>query len=153
MSDFDYQQWRSASAVTPEMLDACLDRIAALEAELERVTGERDRYEKQRDRAEQKYDALLVQLPKSTDYEFEVFDAEDGMPGLRMVSYKDRAEQAEADLTVAREEARKWEWVGRRAVEWSFDDDDKLVGEVIQHDNQSTNFLLARYQPADEETS
>jgi len=84
-------------------------RIAALEAELERVTGERDRYEKQRDRAEQKYDALLVQLPKSTDYEFEVFDAEDGMPGLRMVSYKDRAEQAEAEATEAWQKCREHE--------------------------------------------
>lgn len=40
MSDFNYQQWRSASAVTPEMLDACLDRIAALEAEVERADAE-----------------------------------------------------------------------------------------------------------------
>jgi hypothetical protein len=29
---FDYQQWRHASAVTPAMLDSCLDRIAELEA-------------------------------------------------------------------------------------------------------------------------
>ena len=33
MNTFDYQQWRTASAVTPEMLDSCLDRIAELEAE------------------------------------------------------------------------------------------------------------------------
>ena len=33
MTDFDYQQWRTASAVTPEMLDSCLDRIAKMEAE------------------------------------------------------------------------------------------------------------------------
>ena len=32
-SIFDYQQWRKASAVTPEMLDSCLARIAELEAE------------------------------------------------------------------------------------------------------------------------
>jgi hypothetical protein len=30
---FDYQQWRTASVVTPKMLDSCLDRIAELEAE------------------------------------------------------------------------------------------------------------------------
>jgi len=37
MSDFNYQQWRTASAVTPAMLDSCLDRIRALE-------GQRDAY-------------------------------------------------------------------------------------------------------------
>jgi len=37
MSDFNYQQWRTASAVTPAMLDSCLDRIAELE-------GQRDAY-------------------------------------------------------------------------------------------------------------
>jgi DNA repair exonuclease SbcCD ATPase subunit len=31
---FDYQQWRTASVVTPKMLDSCLDRIAELEARL-----------------------------------------------------------------------------------------------------------------------
>lgn len=30
---FNYEQWRTASAVTPDMLDSCLARIAALEAE------------------------------------------------------------------------------------------------------------------------
>ena len=34
MTAFDYQQWRTASAVTPEMLDSCLDRIAELEADV-----------------------------------------------------------------------------------------------------------------------
>jgi len=34
---FDYQQWRTSSAVTPEMLDSCLDRIAELEAENTRL--------------------------------------------------------------------------------------------------------------------
>jgi len=33
MSDFNYQQWRTASAVTPAMLDSCLDRIRELEAQ------------------------------------------------------------------------------------------------------------------------
>jgi len=37
MSDFNYQQWRTASAVTPAMLDSCLDRIRELE-------GQRDAY-------------------------------------------------------------------------------------------------------------
>ena len=38
MSTFDYQQWRKSSAVTPEMLDACLDRLAAVDAENRKLT-------------------------------------------------------------------------------------------------------------------
>ena len=34
-ANFDYQQWRTASAVTPEMLDSCLDRIEELEANVQ----------------------------------------------------------------------------------------------------------------------
>jgi regulator of replication initiation timing len=37
MSDFDYQQWRTSSAVTPEMLDSCLERLAAVDAENKRL--------------------------------------------------------------------------------------------------------------------
>jgi len=80
-AEADLAQWQ-------EMYREMMHSAESLKDRLDAVT-------KQRDRAEQKYDALLVQLPKSTDYEFEVFDAEDGMPGLRMVSYKDRAEQLE----------------------------------------------------------
>jgi hypothetical protein len=57
MTDFDYQQWRKASAVTPEMLDSCLDRIAELEAENKRMKRAEstfhDFYHSEKQRAEQ----------------------------------------------------------------------------------------------------
>jgi len=41
---FDYRQWRTATAVTPEMLDSCLDRVAELQAELAALKSELAKY-------------------------------------------------------------------------------------------------------------
>jgi len=40
---FDYQQWRTASVVTPKMLDSCLDCIAELETQVADLSSLCDR--------------------------------------------------------------------------------------------------------------
>ena len=94
-ADFDYQQWRTASAETPEMLDSCLDRIAALEAEL----ANRD---KLLDQMGDREDKLLTQLDETRGKRHE---AEAEVERLRGV--ESRLEQANAFIKAERREAAR----------------------------------------------
>ncbi len=52
-----------------------------------------------------------------------------------------RAEQAESDLSAAREETKKWEWVARHADRPSLMDRPSLC----ERDQRAVDFILARY--------
>ena len=99
MTAFDYQQWRTASAVTPEMLDSCLDRITALEAENERLKKDRDQWA----------GTCAVAANRIRELESENRSMDDDLRLLRAtdsakfaVAMHERAEQAEAELATAK---------------------------------------------------
>jgi len=107
------------------MADMQAGRAEEAEAEVERLkkdlrdmTAMRDGSQRAKDRAEKARDHIARQLEKAErkyddlcrmvrnyqgETSFEVFEAPDGEPGIRVVNWRERAEKAEAALTHERD--------------------------------------------------
>lgn len=107
MTTFDYQQWRKSSAVTPEMLNACLDRIAELEVKVRGCRMARDNWRVKFERTEE-LRAMYLAEKKQAEAELAALRGVDDDNVKQLMTIKGKWQQAEAEVERLRKLEQIW---------------------------------------------